>query len=368
MAASSPADDAIARSQHLRSSCRGGSRGEPRVVWMAARRATPCSSLWHLSLPWAALVGLVLPRATAPRPGFAPSCASGWAPAFQAPKDDVAAALSRAQAARELLLPRQRPNRPAAVATAAAARLPAVRQTLRKRGAPEAAESGRGVTMRARAGRGLSDTSEAPMHVTEQGLDALEMPSALAQWVDRLPKDLLQIIDTIEGETGGRAWLVGGCIRDCLCGLTPWEVDMATTLRPEQVLALFPRALDTGSSHGTVTVRKGGVSCEVTTLRAEAEHGLDGSFALSAGSVEASGVRFGTSLKHDLEQRDLTINSMAVHVASRHLFDPAGGRHDIETKTLRAVGNAQQRLSEDALRALRAYRWSRLVWPCSDAC
>ena len=202
------------------------------------------------------------------------------------------------------------------------------------------------------------------MHVSEQGLDALEMPAALAQWVDRLPKDLLQIIDTIEGEAGGRAWLVGGCIRDCLCGLTPWEVDMATSLRPDQVLALFPRALDTGSSHGTVTVRKGGVSCEVTTLRAEAEHGLDGSFALSAGYVEASGVRFGTSLKHDLEQRDLTINSMAVHVASRHLFDPAGGRHDIEAKTLRAVGSAQQRLSEDSLRVLRAYRWSGLVWPC----
>jgi hypothetical protein len=63
----------------------------------------------------------------------------------------------------------------------------------------------------------------------------------------RLPTDLLEAIDIIEGEGGGACWLVGGCVRDCLSGITPWEIDMATTLHPQRLLELFPRALDTGS-------------------------------------------------------------------------------------------------------------------------
>ena len=221
---------------------------------------------------------------------------------------------------------------------------PQLAQRMSRKRKAEGAARGSSTSLAGRAGasdkRKLGEHE--PSHPSEAGLEALELPPALAEWVDRLPNDLLVIIDRIEQEESGRVWLVGGCIRDCLSGLTPWELDMATTLPPEKVLSLFPRALDTGSEHGTVTVRKGGVSCEVTTLRA-AEDGPP--------NVH------GSSLKQDLLQRDLTINALAVHVGTKRLFDPSGGQEDVFNGTLRAVGSADDRLNDDGLRALRAYRF-----------
>eukprot|EP00960_Hanusia_phi_P044334 756585-Hanusia_phi.AAC.4 len=129
----------------------------------------------------------------------------------------------------------------------------------------------------------------------EEGLQGEELPPLLAAWVDRLPQDLLEVIRVIEEEGGGRVWLVGGCVRDCLSGLMPWEIDLATTLEPSDMLRLFPRALDTGSQYGTVTIRKGGISVEATTgcfrLRADGSYG-DGR--------RPETVTFGRSLKEDL--------------------------------------------------------------------
>ena len=122
---------------------------------------------------------------------------------------------------------------------------------------------------------------------------------------------------------------------------------MASTLEPQKVLDLFPRALDTGSQYGTITIRKGGVASEVTTLRADGDY-LDGR--------RPEVVQFGKSLKEDLLRRDFTINAMAVHVGRRALFDPWGGQADIQAGRLRAVGNAGERLREDGLRAMRAFR------------
>jgi len=315
-------------------------------------RRLPTSLYRHGWLPWAALFGLVLPTST--RPGFATNCAM-W-PAFQAPKDDIAAgsAFGRAPPPKERFSALQQHKRPHPAAVARMLRGDIASGMHRKRIALAAggASGNRNVAVQGVTSAAHSDTGGGSpskmLHAAEKGLHALPLPPALAQWVDRLPHDLLTIIDTIE-QGGGRVWLVGGCVRDCLSGLTPWEVDMATTMHPAQVLALFPRALDTGSEHGTVTVRKGGVSCEVTTLRAEGE-------LLDVGA-RAHSIDFGMCLKHDLLRRDLTINALAVHVASRALFDPLEGQQDIFSGTLRAVGSAEDRLGEDALRAMRAYRF-----------
>eukprot|EP00281_Chroomonas_sp_CCMP1168_P012390 CAMPEP_0206283046 /NCGR_PEP_ID=MMETSP0047_2-20121206/40013_1 /ASSEMBLY_ACC=CAM_ASM_000192 /TAXON_ID=195065 /ORGANISM="Chroomonas mesostigmatica_cf, Strain CCMP1168" /LENGTH=169 /DNA_ID=CAMNT_0053713369 /DNA_START=52 /DNA_END=558 /DNA_ORIENTATION=+ len=118
---------------------------------------------------------------------------------------------------------------------------------------------------------------------------------------------------------------------------------MASTLHPQKLLELFPRALDTGSQYGTVTIRKGGVSVECTTLRTDAQYS-DGR--------RPDRVDFGTSLKEDLARRDFTINAMAVNVRKRKLFDPYGGREDVKNSVLRAVGSAEVRL-----RCMRGYRF-----------
>ena len=208
-------------------------------------------------------------------------------------------------------------------------------------------------------GQGMSPTAAREMitwQQAEEGLDGgVPFPEFLAEFVDRLPEDLLEIISTIEGEGNGAVWLVGGCVRDCLAGLQPWEVDMASTLLPERLLELFPRSIDTGSQFGTVTVRKGGVAVEVTTLRADGDYS-DGR--------RPEAVTFGKSLKEDLLRRDFTINAMAVHVGRRRLYDPYGGQPDIEKGVLRAVGNAESRLREDGLRAMRAYRSRVYITAC----
>lgn len=320
-------------------------------------RGCRCRNALHRTLPWAAFLGLVLPTST--RTGFAPSCAR-W-PAFQQPRrvppDELMGGAMRPPAS----LPGMRGSKQRRVevlaggaagrcvvgerggelAAAPAGAFARVAHPMSwKRSAEASSAGGSDQSLAASAascgGQGLGG----PIHPAEAGLESLDLPPALAQWVDRLPNDLLAVMDKIEQQGAGRVWLVGGCVRDCLSGLTPWEVDLATTLSPEQVLSLFPRALDTGSEHGTVTVRKGGVSCEVTTLRA-AEDGPD----------------HGTSLREDLLQRDLTMNAIAVHVGTKRLFDPSGGQADILNGTLRAVGSAGDRLSEDGLRALRAYRF-----------
>ncbi len=163
----------------------------------------------------------------------------------------------------------------------------------------------------------------------------------------KIPERAEQIIDAIEG-AGFEAYAVGGCVRDSILGREPQDWDITTSARPEQVKALFPRCIDTGIQHGTVTVMMGREGFEVTTYR------VDGKYEDGRHPTE---VQFTPSLEEDLKRRDFTINAMAYN-HRQGLVDIFGGREDMDAGLLRCVGNPAARFSEDALRILRAVRFS----------
>lgn len=163
----------------------------------------------------------------------------------------------------------------------------------------------------------------------------------------QIPEKARYIIDTITA-AGYEAYAVGGCVRDSVLGREPQDWDITTSARPEQVKALFPRTVDTGLQHGTVTVLLGRESFEVTTYR------IDGKYEDSRHPRE---VFFTPSLKEDLKRRDLTVNAMAYNDRAG-LVDLYGGMKDIEAGVIRCVGDPLQRFREDALRILRAIRFS----------
>lgn len=162
-----------------------------------------------------------------------------------------------------------------------------------------------------------------------------------------IPEKAQFIIRTIT-EAGFEAYVVGGCVRDSILGRKPEDWDITTSARPEQVKALFPRTIDTGIQHGTVTVMLDKEGFEVTTYR------IDGKYEDSRHPKE---VTFTPSLKEDLRRRDFTINAMAYNEETG-LVDIFGGLEDIEKKTIRCVGDANARFREDALRIMRAVRFS----------
>lgn len=162
-----------------------------------------------------------------------------------------------------------------------------------------------------------------------------------------IPRDVVELCRKL-AEHGYRAWVVGGCLRDLLLGRRASDWDLATDARPEQVQRVFPKVLPTGIQHGTVTVRLRGESYEVTTLRGEG--------AYSDGRRPDS-VSFVSDIEEDLARRDFTVNAMAYDPLGRALVDPFGGERDLEARVLRAVGEAEQRFSEDGLRVLRAARF-----------
>ncbi len=162
-----------------------------------------------------------------------------------------------------------------------------------------------------------------------------------------VPEKAKYIIDTIT-DAGYEAYAVGGCVRDSILGREPADWDVTTSATPEQVKALFPRTIDTGLQHGTVTVMMDKEGFEVTTYR------IDGEYEDSRHPKE---VIFTRSLEEDLKRRDLTINAMAYNDKDG-LIDIFGGMEDIERKIVRCVGNAKERFTEDALRILRAIRFS----------
>lgn len=163
----------------------------------------------------------------------------------------------------------------------------------------------------------------------------------------QLPEKAKFIIDTIT-DAGFEAYAVGGCVRDSILGRDPQDWDITTSATPEQVKMLFPRTIDTGIQHGTVTVMQGKEGFEVTTYR------IDGKYEDSRHPKE---VIFTPSLTEDLRRRDFTINAMAYNDKDG-LIDIFGGMQDIENKIIRCVGDAMARFSEDALRIMRAIRFS----------
>lgn len=163
----------------------------------------------------------------------------------------------------------------------------------------------------------------------------------------QLPDKVNKIINILE-EAGYEAYAVGGCVRDSILGRTPDDWDITTSAKPEECKRLFPRTVDTGIKHGTVTVLLGGEGFEVTTYR------IDGVYE---DGRHPSEVTFTANLREDLRRRDFTINAMAYNERCG-LVDIYGGMQDIEDQVIRCVGNAQERFDEDALRMLRAVRFS----------
>ena len=160
---------------------------------------------------------------------------------------------------------------------------------------------------------------------------------------------MLRIASALEG-AGFEAWCVGGAIRDALLGDTPLDWDLATPATPEEVRALFGRrrTIPVGIEFGTVKVLDDeGVPHEITTFRRDVK--TDGRHAV---------VEFGASLDEDLARRDFTINAIAYRPRTDEVRDPFGGRADLEAGLVRAVGDAEQRMREDRLRALRAIRFA----------
>ena len=172
----------------------------------------------------------------------------------------------------------------------------------------------------------------------------------------QVPEDVKRIIETIE-KAGFEAYAVGGCVRDCLLGKEPNDWDITTSAKPEQVKSLFRRTIDTGIKHGTVTVMLNHVGYEVTTYR------IDGEYEDGRHPKE---VIFTGSLREDLRRRDFTINAMA-YSEKEGLVDLFGGQQDLENKIIRCVGDAKERFSEDALRMLRAVRFSAQLGFTVDA-
>lgn len=162
-----------------------------------------------------------------------------------------------------------------------------------------------------------------------------------------IPEKAQFIINTIT-EAGFEAYVVGGCVRDSLLGRIPQDWDITTSATPEQVKSLFRRTIDTGIRHGTVTVMLDKEGFEVTTYR------IDGKYE---DNRHPSEVTFTPSLEEDLKRRDFTINAMAYN-ENAGLVDLFGGINDMEKKLIRCVGDAKERFNEDALRILRAIRFS----------
>ena len=149
---------------------------------------------------------------------------------------------------------------------------------------------------------------------------------------------------------GYAAYAVGGCVRDSLLGRTAHDWDLCTSALPQQVMELFgaERCIPTGLQHGTVTIKYGGQLYETTTFRTEGSY-TDGR--------HPDTVQFVPDVREDLARRDFTINAMAYNEAEG-LVDPFGGQKDLQNGLLRAVGEPQQRFTEDALRILRLYRFA----------
>ncbi|HTJ82581.1 MAG TPA: HDIG domain-containing protein, partial [Polyangiaceae bacterium] len=166
--------------------------------------------------------------------------------------------------------------------------------------------------------------------------------------IEQVPEDVRFIVKRLR-ERGHRAWIVGGCVRDLLREVPPKDWDVATDAKPEQVKASFSRVIDTGIAHGTVTVLVKKVPYEVTTLRGEG--------AYSDGRRPDS-VAFVDDIEADLARRDFTFNAIALDPIDGHVIDPFGGRNDLASGVLRAVGDARERFAEDGLRVLRAARFS----------
>lgn len=168
-----------------------------------------------------------------------------------------------------------------------------------------------------------------------------------SDYLINLPKEVKYIINKIE-KNGFEAFAVGGCIRDSLLGRVPNDWDITTSAKPEDIIKIFDNTIETGIEHGTVTVMLNKEPYEVTTYR------IDGDYS---DGRHPDTVEFTKCITDDLSRRDFTINAMAYN-DSIGLVDKFDGKYDLERKIIRCVGNPEKRFQEDALRMMRAIRFS----------
>ena len=173
-----------------------------------------------------------------------------------------------------------------------------------------------------------------------------------------LPFPVRSALDRLKN-AGFDAYAVGGCVRDHVLGMTPHDYDICTSAKPEEMQRVFrgERTIETGIRHGTLTVLLQGMPLEITTFRVDGEY-KDGRHPES--------VRFTARVEDDLSRRDFTINAMA-YAPDTGIVDPFGGQADCKAGVVRCVGEPEQRFGEDALRILRALRFSaRLGFPIEE--
>lgn len=163
-----------------------------------------------------------------------------------------------------------------------------------------------------------------------------------------VPQKLSEIA-TIFKDNGFSLYLVGGAVRDYILGKQNHDYDFTTDAEPDEVKKMFRRTIDTGIKHGTVTVLYKGESFEITTFRTEGNY-HDGR--------HPDNVYFVKSLEEDLKRRDFTINAIVADLFTGEILDYHNGLGDIENKLIRAIGDPTERFTEDALRMLRACRFS----------
>lgn len=166
----------------------------------------------------------------------------------------------------------------------------------------------------------------------------------------KLPEAVRFILKALR-DAGYEAYAVGGCVRDSILGKEPKDWDITTSAKPFETKALFKRTIDTGIQHGTVTVMIKGEGYEVTTYRVDGEY-TDGRHPKE--------VTFTASLIEDLKRRDFTINAMAYN-EEHGVVDCFNGIDDLKNGVIKCVGNAEERFTEDALRMLRAVRFSGVL-------
>lgn len=155
------------------------------------------------------------------------------------------------------------------------------------------------------------------------------------------------VLQTIE-QAGYEAYFVGGSVRDTILGKAIHDVDIATSAYPKEIKGLFKRTVDTGIEHGTVMILDHGTGYETTTFRSESTY---------TDFRRPDQVTFVRSLAEDLKRRDFTINALAMR-ENGEVIDLFDGLTDLQQKRIRAVGNAQERFHEDALRMMRAVRFA----------
>ena len=181
----------------------------------------------------------------------------------------------------------------------------------------------------------------------QTGDNGLKLTDNMRKFVEALPSELTVVLEKVRNN-GGQVWIVGGAVRDAEMGVFSNDIDLATDLDPEQVIAVFPDCIQTGIKYGTVTVKSGNKLYQMTTLRSDGDY-LD--------MRRPHDVQWEKSLITDLSRRDFTINSMAIDAKEGILFDPFNGLNDIKNKVIKCVGLANRRISEDSLRILRAFRF-----------